>query len=230
MFRYLLIFVLTGVTVFLARKRGEISAAKPFLVVLPVFILLLLVVRCSPVDRSTREIVSSLSLDFDAQGYMLGREVAALLPKGGAVLVLHPPSDFDARFRRLIDSQINGLRDSLPTPAYQLYIENLQANNPMGTVSVAELTEAVRRQPDIRAVVLLSSISLSPGDTYTGGDIPPIFLAETPASDEVDALLQQKVVRAVILPRTGAVQTDLDSKGLSRQERFEQRHIMRVNP
>lgn len=230
MFRFLLILLLACGTVFVARRRNDIPGAKGLLALFPFLMLLLMVVRCSPTDRAAREFVSSLRLDFDAQGYMLGREVAAHLPDGGVVVVLHPPTESDSRFRELVEAQLNGLRDALPESRYPLAIETFTPEHPMGTVSPAELAGVVRKQPGVRAAVLLSGLSLSPRDTYDAVSTPPVFLSGIPEPDDADALLRQDVVRAVILSRRGTERASNPSRELSREERFEQRYLLRVSP
>ena len=143
---------------------------------------------------------------FLAGGRALGGAIAASLPGGGQILVLGRPSVLPPTYRQLHDQQMEGLRQALPAPAFELVPFDLARDpeitplvNRGGTIGPAEIALFTARSPGAAAVVVLDYGFESAGGSAREG--PPVYVVSIGAPGNLQELVDRGLARAgVVIP------------------------------
>lgn len=139
-------------------------------------------------------------------GRALGGAIAASLPAGGPILVLGRPSVLPPTYRQLHDRQMEGLRQALPAPAFELVPLDLAQEREISplisrgeTIGPEEIALFTARMPGASAVVVLDYGLAGAGGPAPQG--PPVYVFSVGAPDKVQELVERRLARAgVVIP------------------------------
>jgi hypothetical protein len=230
---WLIMIVLLAALVGAYWKRSELGdRASPVLYTLVV--LTLVVSVYSLVARSRPPKVKILTDYHLAAGFKLGEAVAAALPAGGKVVVLHTGTAGET-IQKVVNAQLEGLKKGFgATPitvveagpktdadTEALYMMEAQ-------VPIELFAKFVNEAPDAKAVVSL----LGPPDfgRRAATPLPPLFLLGMIDAPTADDFIRAGLIKAAVCYKDDADWKAEPQRGMSLDEVFNLRYVLRSAP
>jgi hypothetical protein len=228
---WILLFVLLVTLCVAFWKRRELGPlAKPVLIGLVAVALLTSIFQIRTGSRAPQIHVQT---DFHvAAGMKLGQAVAAALPEGGTVVVLHSGANRSV-LKQIIPARIKGLKKGFGTTNIQLVeVEPRTQAEQNALLSMdmdvqipgEQFRQDIQRVPDAKAVISMLGAPSGPKSPQ------PLFLLGSVSREEVQDLLRNGAIQGAVFYQDEADWSTEPQPGMSLEDIFDLRYEIQIAP
>ncbi|MCF7838117.1 MAG: hypothetical protein K9N49_05760 [Candidatus Marinimicrobia bacterium] len=227
----ILVILLIALVVASIKRKSNPETMTP--VVWGLVIVVFVVVLARAFTSSKSSATSSIQPEFfTSTGYKLGQAVANAVPEGGDVLVVYFQAAQSKAWQRLVEAQLEGLKQELKAPKYKVIEAPIVPSEDefemdMGMIGAERFEGLLAQAPAAKAVVMFDCM-FSPAPGQPAKKLPPLFLSGSPMIEMVDEFMARGLVAAAVTYRMDADWNAKPTRGMSLDEVFDLRYELRT--
>ncbi len=211
-------------------KRRELGESANF--ILLALVVLTLIVSFYSLFRGQRPPKAKLQPEFyTAAGFKIGEAIAADLPQGGTVLVLHA-GKLNEMLGKISNAYLEGMKKGFGAVSFKMVEDGPSSQNQSdeaimidSAIPLDDLQRFIARAGKVDALVSL----LGPPQIFGQRpvNLPPIYLIGQVDDARADGLLRAGIIRAAICYKDNADWKAEPAPGMSLDDIFNLRYVLR---